>query len=380
MEDEAIDGLHDIGEFTCHPRLGGTAVVRRWSWNGDLYMFFYKKGVEGTYSATLEFAYLQRSGLKKLIYVVEVKPNQADLQENEQGLRIEGKEGQEEGTEQVAWLILFRKYGYLTQAISKYYKSQLPEDKFENTHVCPPFNEFIKRCEDLDKMTVSDVFAIQFMQVLWVTEEVAIAVLDLYPTLLSLTDAYSHLEKGQLSIARAIDEDIILSQTINGYDQNLWHLSGNQDDSKVKPGGEDFEAKNEILNMDSKIKDDATIVAENAINESLVDKKERDLFHLIDHNYLPKMQKFDSYQDPIGGSEEGEQSSDHRLESLHNKHKDLPMDEIVIKESSITGKETQMVGTESQMEKKRVDDTKLLTFMRSSMSTVELVDLEDNEA
>ncbi|GAB4853286.1 hypothetical protein Ancab_017470 [Ancistrocladus abbreviatus] len=57
--------------------------------------------------------------------------------------------------------------------------------------------------------------------------------------------------------------------------------------------------------------------------------------------------------DPTGSSE-GEQSSDRRLESLHNKLEDLPEDEIVIKESSITGKETQMA--------------------------VELVDVEDNEA
>ncbi|GAB4858444.1 hypothetical protein Ancab_009918 [Ancistrocladus abbreviatus] len=107
------------------------------------------------------------------------------------------------------------------------------------------------------------------------------------------------------------------------------------------------ETKNEILNMDSIIKDDATIVAENAINESLVDKEERELFHLIDHNYLPKMQKSNSYQDLTGRSEEGEQLSDHRLESLHNKLEDLPMDEIVIKESSTMGKETQMASTGS---------------------------------
>ncbi|GAB4853269.1 hypothetical protein Ancab_017454 [Ancistrocladus abbreviatus] len=77
---------------------------------------------------------------------------------------------------------------------------------------------------------------------------------------------------------------------------------------------------------------------------------------------------------------EGEQSSDRTLESLHNKLEDLPEDEIVIKESSITGKETQMASIGIQMEKKQVDDTKQLTYMRSSVSTVELVDVEDNEA
>ncbi|KAF3960209.1 hypothetical protein CMV_015065 [Castanea mollissima] len=87
-----------------------------------------------------------------------------------------------------------KKYGHLTQAILQYYKSVLPEDHSKCTGVCPPFDEFVKRCQDLDKMTVSDVFAIQLMQVPQVTEEIAVAVLDLYPTLLSLARAYSLLE------------------------------------------------------------------------------------------------------------------------------------------------------------------------------------------
>lgn len=57
-----------------------------------------------------------------------------------------------------------RKYGYLTEAIFKYYKD-LSEEQCKQAGVCPPFDEFNKRCEDLDKMTVSDVFAIQLMQV-----------------------------------------------------------------------------------------------------------------------------------------------------------------------------------------------------------------------
>lgn len=58
-----------------------------------------------------------------------------------------------------------KKYGYLTQAITQYYKSQVPEEWSKDTGICSPFDEFIKRCQDLDKMTVSDVFAIQLMQV-----------------------------------------------------------------------------------------------------------------------------------------------------------------------------------------------------------------------
>ena len=57
-----------------------------------------------------------------------------------------------------------KKYGYLTQAIYQYYNSLDYEKK--SPRVCPPYDEFIGRCEDLDKLTVSDVFAVQLMQVL----------------------------------------------------------------------------------------------------------------------------------------------------------------------------------------------------------------------
>ena len=57
-----------------------------------------------------------------------------------------------------------RKYGYLTEAIFKYYK-ELPEEQCKHAGVCPTFDKFNKRCQDLDKMTISDVFAIQLMQV-----------------------------------------------------------------------------------------------------------------------------------------------------------------------------------------------------------------------
>lgn len=41
---------------------------------------------------------------------------------------------------------------------------------------------------------MSDVFALQLMQVPQVTEEAALAVIDLYPTLFSLARAYSMLD------------------------------------------------------------------------------------------------------------------------------------------------------------------------------------------
>lgn len=59
-----------------------------------------------------------------------------------------------------------KKYGYLTQAITQYYKAIVMDDHYKCSGTCPRFGEFIKRCQDIDKMTVSDVFAVQLMQVL----------------------------------------------------------------------------------------------------------------------------------------------------------------------------------------------------------------------
>ncbi|KAL6981032.1 Crossover junction endonuclease mus81 [Sarracenia purpurea var. burkii] len=138
---------------------------------------------------------LLRCGLRKLIYVVEGDPNSSQAAESIktacytteilEGFDVQRTSGLGD---------TLRKYGYLTQAIIKYYRSRTPEDKQNSLGVCPPFDNFIRRCQNLDKMTVSDVFSIQLMQIPQVTEEVAIAVLDLYPTLLSLARAYSLLD------------------------------------------------------------------------------------------------------------------------------------------------------------------------------------------
>jgi crossover junction endonuclease MUS81 len=84
------------------------------------------------------------------------------------------------------------------------------------------YDEFVKRCSDLAKVSVSDIFALQLMQVMaqqpplpkldtypfctivcssvlhakqvpQATEEAVLAVTSLYPTLLSLAQAYSML-------------------------------------------------------------------------------------------------------------------------------------------------------------------------------------------
>ncbi|XP_057773896.1 crossover junction endonuclease MUS81 isoform X2 [Salvia miltiorrhiza] len=136
---------------------------------------------------------LVRCGLKKMIYLVEGDPNSSEAAESIKTACftteiLEGFDVQR--TNGLADTL--KKYGYLTQSINLYYRSLDPNQKC--IEGCPPFDEFIKRCEELDKMTVSDVFGIQLMQVPQVTEEIALAVLDMYPTLLSLASAYSLLE------------------------------------------------------------------------------------------------------------------------------------------------------------------------------------------
>ncbi|ESR52134.1 hypothetical protein CICLE_v10030882mg [Citrus x clementina] len=138
---------------------------------------------------------LVRCGLKKLIYLVEGDPNSSEAAESIKTACFTTEILEGFDVQRTSGLAdTLRKYGYITQAITEYYKVELPEDQLKCAAVCPPFNEFLKRCQDLDKMTVSDVFAVQLMQVPQVTEEIAITVLDLYPTLLSLAHAYSILE------------------------------------------------------------------------------------------------------------------------------------------------------------------------------------------
>ncbi|KAM2482660.1 hypothetical protein ACFX1W_040390 [Malus domestica] len=138
---------------------------------------------------------LLRCGLKKLIYLVEGDPNCSEAAESIKTACFTTEILEGFDVQRTSGLAdTLKKYVHLTQAITQYYKSEYLEEQSINAGVCPSFDEFIKRCQDLDKMTVSDIFAIQLMQVPQVTEEVAIAVLDLYPTLLSLARAYSRLE------------------------------------------------------------------------------------------------------------------------------------------------------------------------------------------
>ncbi|CAH2077501.1 unnamed protein product [Thlaspi arvense] len=170
---------------------------------------------------------LQKSGLKKLIYILEGDPNQSDAAESIktaccttevlEGFDVLRTNGLGE---------TLRKYGNLTKSIQQYYKSRVSDDEQSKVSAsCPSFDSFVKRCQDLDKMTISDMFAIQLMQVPEVTEEIAIAVLDMYPTLLSLASAYSHLEgdvSAQEEMLRNRSDNVICATASKNIFKLVW--------------------------------------------------------------------------------------------------------------------------------------------------------------
>ncbi|KAH7862825.1 hypothetical protein Vadar_010029 [Vaccinium darrowii] len=168
---------------------------------------------------------LLRCGLKKLIYLVEGDPNSSEAAESIktacftteilEGFDVQRTSGLGD---------TLRKYGHLTQAITQYCKLQSAEGQQNSLGVCPTFGDFVRRCKNLDKMTVSDVFAIQLMQVPQVTEEIALAVLDLYPTLISLARAYSLLEgdiRAQEEMLKKESNMISEDYEVNGNKQQV---------------------------------------------------------------------------------------------------------------------------------------------------------------
>ncbi|CAL4945571.1 unnamed protein product [Urochloa decumbens] len=138
---------------------------------------------------------LQNCGLRKLIYLVEGDPNTAngsvasiktacfttELSEGFDVLRTSGYADTQ------------RTYGYLTQSIIDYYSTNFCILS-KSASICPTYDEFEEKCRNLQKKTVSQIFALQLMQVPQVTEKVALAVIEFYPTLFSLARAYSMLE------------------------------------------------------------------------------------------------------------------------------------------------------------------------------------------
>ncbi|KAK9741951.1 hypothetical protein RND81_03G139300 [Saponaria officinalis] len=138
---------------------------------------------------------LLRTGIKKIIYLVEGDPNLCEAADSIktacfttellEGFDVQRTSGLSD---------TLHRYGFLTLAITDQYQLNSSLTECNAAVHCLEYDRFIKKCNDVDKMTVSDVFATQLMQVQQVTEEIAVAVLDCYPTLYSLALAYAALD------------------------------------------------------------------------------------------------------------------------------------------------------------------------------------------
>ncbi|KAL9247745.1 hypothetical protein vseg_021145 [Gypsophila vaccaria] len=138
---------------------------------------------------------LLRTGIKKILYLVEGDPNACEAADSIktacfttellEGFDVQRTSGLSD---------TLHRYGFLTLAITNQYQLNSCLIECNAAVQCLQYDQFIKKCNDVDKMTVSDVFATQLMQVSQVTEEIAIAVIDRYPTLYSLALAYAALD------------------------------------------------------------------------------------------------------------------------------------------------------------------------------------------
>ncbi|XP_073360888.1 crossover junction endonuclease MUS81-like [Aegilops tauschii subsp. strangulata] len=119
-----------------------------------------------------------------------------------------------------------KKYGHLTGSIIDYYSRNFSAGA-DTSRLCLTYDEFVKRCSDLEKVTMSDIFAVQLMQVPQVTEEAALAVTSLYPTLLSLAKAYTMLMNVTNDGDRCAQEEMLKNKSdmVNaGASKNIFKL------------------------------------------------------------------------------------------------------------------------------------------------------------
>lgn len=160
-----------------------------------------RKRVDDLWSSIKDTRYKQqklrimRCGVRKILYLVEGDPNLMDSAENLKTAMftteiLEGFDVQRtRDTNETV-----QKYGELTHAITNRYSLEFGKPNTPPNAVCPTFVEFVEHCKDLDMERVSDVFGVQLMQVRNVTEDMALSILERYPTVLSLATAYSNLE------------------------------------------------------------------------------------------------------------------------------------------------------------------------------------------
>ncbi|XP_047055375.1 crossover junction endonuclease MUS81-like [Lolium rigidum] len=153
---------------------------------------------------------MQKCGLRKLIYLVEGDPNTVDSVESVKTACFTTEILERFDVQRTTgYPDTERRYGRLTLSIIDYYSTNF-STAADTSRVCMTYDEFVKRCSDLEKVTVSDIFALQLMQVPQATEEAVLAVTSLYPTLLSLAQAYAMLDGD-----RRAQEDMLMNKSGN---------------------------------------------------------------------------------------------------------------------------------------------------------------------
>uniref|UniRef100_A0A453GM41 Crossover junction endonuclease MUS81 n=3 Tax=Aegilops tauschii subsp. strangulata TaxID=200361 RepID=A0A453GM41_AEGTS len=203
---KVVDNIHtqfDVPVKIKHLPVGDALWIARHKQLGTEYVLDFiveRKNVDDLLGSIKDNRYkdqklrLKKCGLRKLIYLVEGDVNTVDGSESVktacfttevlEGFDVQRTNGYAD-TE--------KKYGHLTRSIIDYYRTNFSAGA-DTSRLCLTYDEFVKRCSDLEKVTVSDIFALQLMQVPQVTEEAALAVTSLYPTLLSLAKAYAMLD------------------------------------------------------------------------------------------------------------------------------------------------------------------------------------------
>ncbi|KAM0905813.1 hypothetical protein ACQ4PT_017118 [Festuca glaucescens] len=153
---------------------------------------------------------MQKCGLRKLIYLVEGDPNTVDSVESVKTACFTTEILERFDVQRTTgYPDTERRYGRLTLSIIDYYSTNF-STAADTSRVCMTYDEFVKRCSDLEKVTVSDIFALQLMKVPQATEEAVLAVTSLYPTLLSLAQAYAMLDGD-----RRAQEDMLMNKSSN---------------------------------------------------------------------------------------------------------------------------------------------------------------------
>ncbi|PWZ30018.1 hypothetical protein Zm00014a_040754 [Zea mays] len=163
---------------------------------------------------------MKRCGLRKLIYLVEGDLNRAPKRVKTACFTTEILDGFDV-QRTTGFADTQKRYVDLTRSVIAYYDASF-SIVGKASPVCPTYDDFKRKCYDLKKKTVSDIFGCQLMQVPQVTEEAAQAVVELYPTPLLLAKAYSILGGDTSAQEKMLKKK---NEMVNaGASRNIFHL------------------------------------------------------------------------------------------------------------------------------------------------------------